>query len=132
MLKQKFIIDFAILTALVVGIQADALAVAGKVKKEAKFKVRIENISNSDGLATSDGSKYPFAVSPGIFVLTNKKTDFFKIGKKANGGLEAQAEDGNPEILAKKLVTRVGSINSGWRAFKGFIIANSNNHQIRR
>src|SRR5687767_1460474 len=109
MLKQKFIVTAAFLTALFVGLQTDGFAFAGKVKKQAKFKVRIENISNGEGLTAQDGSKYPFAVSPGLFAVTNGKTDFFKAGKKANAGLEAQAEDGNPEILAKKLLTKVGS-----------------------
>ena len=113
MLKQKFIVATAFLTALVLGVQATGLASLAKAKKQAKFKVRIENISNSEGLAAQDGSKYPFALSPGLFVVTERKTDFFKVGKKANKALEAQAEDGNPEILAKDLVTKIGSTNLG-------------------
>ncbi len=113
MLKQKFFIGFAVLAALVLGVQANAVAFGKKVKKEVKFKVRVENVAASDGLTAQDGSKYPFALSPGLFVVTNKKMDFFKVGKKASVGIEAQAEDGNPEVLAKSLLTKIGSVNMG-------------------
>jgi len=109
MLKQKFIIGFAVIAALVLGMQGSVFA----KKKTATFKVRIENISSSDGLATADGSKYPFALSPGMYVVTSEKMNFFKIGKKANNGLELQAEDGNPELLSKNLLTIVGSARMG-------------------
>lgn len=109
MLKQKFMIGLAVIAALVLGMPEGVFA----KKKTAVFKVRIENISNSEGLAAEDGSKYPFALSPGMFIVTNDKMNFFKAGKKANIGLEAQAEDGNPEILSKALLTEVGSTNMG-------------------
>lgn len=108
-MKQKFVIGFIALAVLVLGMQANVFA----RKKTATFKVRIENISSSDGLAAADGSKYPFALSPGMFVVTNDKTDFFKAGKKANEGLEAQAEDGNPEFLSKNLLMAIGSTRMG-------------------
>jgi hypothetical protein len=113
MLKQKFIVVTAFLLALAFGVQANSLAFDGKAEKQAKFKVRIENISNADGLAAENGSKYPFALSPGLFVVTNKKMDFFKVGKKADAGLEAQAEDGNPMVLSNNLLTKIGSLNMG-------------------
>src|SRR5215213_8543709 len=109
MLKQKFIIGLVAVAALVLGMQASVFA----KKKTAVFKVRIENVSTSDGLAAADGSKYTFALSPGIFVVTNDKINFFKAGKKASAGLEAQAEDGNPELLSKNLLTAVGSAKMG-------------------
>lgn len=111
MLKQKLIFAAAMILALMIGTQTDALAV-GK-KKEAKFKVRIENISGSEGLAAQDGSKYPFAVSPGLYAVSDKKMSFFKVGKKASPGLEAQAEDGNPAVLKDFLLTTIGSSNLG-------------------
>ena len=111
MLKQKFVVGFAFLMALVLGVQSNIFAFGEK--KTAKFKVRIENVSNSDGLMTTGGAKYPFALSPGMFVITNKKMDLFKVGKQAGEGLERQAEDGNPEVLAKSLLTKVGSVNMG-------------------
>lgn len=109
MLKQKFIIGFAVLTALVFGFQTTAFA----KKKTATFKVRIENISNADGLMTTDGAKYPFALSPGMFTVTEGGTSFFKVGKMAKNGLEEQAEDGNPAGLVKFWETKIGSINLG-------------------
>lgn len=109
MLKQKLMIGFIAFAALVLGMPQGIFA----KKKTAEFKVRIENISNPDGLAAQDGSKYPFAVSPGLYVVTDDKTNFFKVGKKAGAGLEAQAEDGNPEVLSKSLLTAIGSSNMG-------------------
>ena len=68
-----------------------------------KFTVRIENISSVDGQRASDGTKWPFALSPGMFVL-NDKSVLFTEGKPANAnGLEAQAEDGNPAGLISSL-----------------------------
>lgn len=113
MLKQKFTVAIAFLMALFLGVQTNGFASEAKAKKQAKFKVRIENVSNSEGLAAQDGSKYPFALSPGLFVVTERKMDFFKVGKKADRGLEAQAEDGNPEILAKNLLPKIGSAYLG-------------------
>ncbi|HMS40858.1 MAG TPA: spondin domain-containing protein [Pyrinomonadaceae bacterium] len=108
MLKQKFIIGLAVLTALVFGFQAEAFA----NKKSANFKVRIENVSNSEGLTTQGGAKYPFALSPGMFVVSKNKTNFFKVGEMAMNGLEEQAEDGNPEVLAKNFAgLNVGVFN---------------------
>ena len=108
-MKQKFVFGLIALAALFLGVPTSIYA----KKKSAAFKVRIENISNSDGLAAADGSRYPFALSPGMFVVTKDKTNFFKAGKKANNALEAQAEDGSPELLSKNLLTEVGSVNMG-------------------
>ncbi|CAN5554252.1 hypothetical protein BH10ACI1_BH10ACI1_28560 [soil metagenome] len=113
MLKQRFIVGLAVLMALVLGVQANSFAFGKKDKKEVKFKVRIENVSNSEGLLTTEGSKYPFALSPGLFTITKIKTNFFKVGKMAKNGLEEQAEDGNPTVLTKNLATKIGSINLG-------------------
>lgn len=111
MFKQKFIVGFAAFAVLILGISTESFAFAVKPKKEFKFKVRIENISASEGLVTTEGKKYPFALSPGMFVVNHKKQHFFKLGKNASVGLEAQAEDGNPEVLSKDLLTKVGSIH---------------------
>jgi hypothetical protein len=111
MFKQKFFAAFAVAAALVFSVQVNAFGFAGK--KEARFTVRIENVSPSGGLETAGGAKYPFALSPGLYVVTDRKMDFFKAGKAATAGLEAQAEDGNPEVLAKSLLTTVGSAFMG-------------------
>ncbi len=106
MLINKFAVGFALLLAFLIGSQGDVFA-AGK-KKEAKFKVRIENVSNSEGLTASDGTKYPFTLSPGLFFVSKDKNNFFKVGKKAFSGIENQAKDGNPAVLPKSLLTKVG------------------------
>lgn len=68
-----------------------------------KFTVRIENISSADGQTAADGNRWPFALSPGMFVL-NQKNPLFTEGKAAKtNGLEAQAEDGNPAGLVSSL-----------------------------
>lgn len=82
-------------------------------KESVMFKVHIENVSPAQGLAATDGTRYPFALSPGLFVVSKNGNDLFKSGKDASEGLERQAEDGNPEILAKSLLTSVGSANMG-------------------
>lgn len=113
MLKQKFITGIALAVLFVLGVQANSFAFAKKVRAQASFTVKIENISSVDGLIAQDGSKYPFAISPGVFIVTDKKMDLFKEGKKAGEALQSQAEEGNPELLAKEFLTRVGSINEG-------------------
>lgn len=74
-------------------------------KAATKFTVRVENISSADGQMASDGTKWPFALSPGLFVL-NDKNVLFTEGRPARpNGLEAQAEDGNPAGLVSSLET---------------------------
>ena len=70
---------------------------------ETKFAVRIENISSGDGQTASDGAKWPFALSPGLWVATDKDMTLLKEGQAASKGLEMQAEDGNPDGLVKML-----------------------------
>ena len=113
MSKQKFIAGVALIAALIVGLQANSFAYDQKGKKEVTFKVRVENIANKDGVTAQDGSKYPFALSPGLFIVTDKKMDLFRTGQKADAALESQAEDGNPGLFYKKFLTKVGSINLG-------------------
>ncbi len=113
MIAKRLFIGLAAAAVMFAGFQAVTTA-STKAKKTANFKVRIENIGSADGLATNDGSKYPFALSPGMFIVVNhKKQYFFDEGKRANLGLELQAEDGNPETLSKHLLTKVGSIYMG-------------------
>ena len=47
-------------------------------------------------MTASNGEKFPFALSPGMFVLSDKKAALFTEGKSARSGLEMQAEDGDP------------------------------------
>jgi len=113
MLKQKLIHGIAIIAILVCGTQTITFASAGNEKKKATFKVRVENISDKDGIAAQDGSKYPFALSPGFYALSKKKMDLFMEGKKASSAIELLAEDGNPAGLEKKFLTVLGDLNIG-------------------
>jgi hypothetical protein len=84
-----------------------AVATASRARRTAtatKFTVRVENISNSDGYAASNGTRWPFALSPGMFVLNSKKSMLFVEGKPASPGLQSQAEDGDPSGLISSLV----------------------------
>lgn len=112
MFRQKFAAAFALALAIVIGVQSNVLAF-GKVKNQKTFKVRIENISSPDGITTEGGAKYPFALSPGLFVVNHRKNYFFNEGGKADAALEAQAEDGSPDLLAKEYLTKVGGIFQG-------------------
>src|SRR5690242_980744 len=94
MFKHKFAAGVALALAVVIGVQANVLAF-GKVKNQKTFKVRIENVSSPDGVTTEGGAKYPFALSPGLFVVNHRKNYFFSEGERADAALEAQAEDGN-------------------------------------
>ncbi len=80
-------------------------AVATRKAGPAKFKVRVENISNPEGMSAANGVKFPFALSPGMFVLSEKNAALFAEGKPARkNGLEMQAEDGDPSGLVASLV----------------------------
>ena len=105
MRRSKFFIAAAILLAAAFGTQA-SFAFAFKSKKSlrtATFKVRIENVSTADGQTAKDGTRWPFALSPGLYFAGAKPVALFKEGRKASAGLESQAEDGNPSGLVKAL-----------------------------
>lgn len=99
----KYLSVIALALAFVLAPQAFANSAKAKKKASGKFTVKIENISNADGLMNPGGAKYPFALSPGMWAVNGKEASFFKVGKKADAGIEAQAEDGNPEVLMKML-----------------------------
>ena len=101
MLKRNFFLSLAALALLAV----PSLAQMSK-SKEVRFTVRIENISSADGQTAKDGAKWPFALSPGLFVLHEREVRLFREGNPAVNGLEAQAEDGNPGEIAKVLEAR--------------------------
>jgi len=69
-----------------------------------KFTIRIENITKPDAFTASNGVKWSLAFSPGTAIVHTVKAPVFTAGKKDRGkGLEAQAEDGDPSMLAKSL-----------------------------
>ena len=93
------------LALLLVGYLAQfTVAVATRKAGPTKFTVKVENISNPEGMTASNGVKFPFALSPGMFVLSTKNAPLFTEGKAARAnGLEMQAEDGDPSGLVKSL-----------------------------
>jgi hypothetical protein len=103
MKHRKLIIGLALLT---VGYLSQfTVAVATRKSELTKFTVRVENISSPEGMTASNGDKVPFALSPGMFVLSDKKAALFTEGKPArNNGLEMQAEDGDPSGFVASLV----------------------------
>src|SRR5689334_20596289 len=89
-----------------------AVATATRKIEPTKFTIRVENISNPEGMTASNGQKFPFALSPGMFVLNDKTAALFTEGKPARkNGLEMQAEDGDPSGLVASLVAMHHSSN---------------------
>lgn len=81
------------------------LAVANPTeKKQTKFTVRVENISVANSQTASDGTQFSFALSPGLWVLNEKKAGLFVEGQTASKALESQSEDGDPSGLAAWLM----------------------------
>ena len=106
--------EFAIALALLLTCYASQFTVATAARKvePIKFTVHVENISNPEGMTASNGQKFPFALSPGMFVLSDKSAALFTEGKPArNNGLEMQAEDGDPSGLVGSLVSMHHSSN---------------------
>jgi len=82
------------------------VAVATRKAAPTKFTIRVENISSPEGMTASNGVKFPFALSPGMFVLSTTNAPLFTEGKAGReNGLEMQAEDGDPSGLVKSLET---------------------------
>jgi hypothetical protein len=105
---QKQILTIGFILALVTACCVQSTVVeAARLRGKAeptRFKVRIENIASTEGQTASDGTKWPFAVSPGAWVLDSRSDLLFRPGKKAlPGSIEAQAEDGNPAMLVQSL-----------------------------
>jgi hypothetical protein len=110
MLRQKLSVA---LLALSLALAFASAASAKGSAKSVTFKVRVENISDKDGVLAQDGSRYTFALSPGFYILTTRGNKLFTVGKRAGRELESQAEDGNPDLFYKRFLTKVGSINLG-------------------
>ena len=83
-----------------------------------KFTLRVENITKPDAFTASTGVKWSLAFSPGTAVVHTDKAPIFTSGKKDRGqGLEAQAEDGDPSMLAKSL--------EGGKGIKSVVVYNT-------
>ena len=110
MKHRKLVIGLALLTACYFA--QLTVAVATRKTAATKFTIRVENISNPEGMTASNGQKFPFALSPGMFVLSEKNAALFTEGKAARkNGLEMQAEDGDPSGLVSSFVTMNHSSN---------------------
>jgi hypothetical protein len=110
MKRKKLAIGLALLS--VCYMSQFTVAVATRKVEPTKFTVRVENISNSAGTTASNGEKFPFALSPGMFVLSEKNAALFTEGKPARkNGLEMQAEDGDPSGLVASLLAMHHSSN---------------------
>jgi len=69
-----------------------------------QFTFRIENITKPDAFTASNAVTWSLGFSPGVALVHTEKAPIFSAGKKDRGkGLEAQAEDGDPSMLAKSL-----------------------------
>ena len=110
MKHRKLVIGLAFLAACY--LTQFTVAVATRKDQPIKFKVRVENISKADGMTASNGEKFPFALSPGMFVLSARSAPLFTEAKPARmNGLEMQAEDGDPTGLVGSLTTMHHSSN---------------------
>jgi len=73
------------------------------------FKLIIENVSTSTTLLTSDANTHPVPLAPGVFVVHSGTNPLFNVSSADFGmGLEAVAEDGNPEMLISELSKQTG------------------------
>ena len=85
-------------------IMSVAAVASGADNSATNFTVRIENITKPDAFKSSNRVKWSLGFSPGVVVIHTEKGPIFTAGKKDRGqGLEAQAEDGDPGMLAKSL-----------------------------
>ncbi len=100
------------LSALLAALPATVLA--APMTKGVSFTVRIENVSTATTLTSSKGETAPAPNSPGVWVVQTRPARLFKLGKPDLGwGLEAQAEDGNPAMLAEHCMHHEGVVASG-------------------
>ena len=70
-----------------------AVATATRKIEPTKFTVRVENISNPEGMTASNGQKFPFALSPGMFVLSDKTAALFSEEKPARKTKQTKEEE---------------------------------------
>lgn len=104
---------------IIIAIAACALTISAfanpkNKEQEVKFTVKVENVSSKDLQTASDGSKWPFALSPGFWAVHMEEVRFFNEGKPASpNGLEMQAEDGNPSGMVDFLMGHHSGMQHG-------------------
>ncbi|MGH9930054.1 MAG: spondin domain-containing protein [Pyrinomonadaceae bacterium] len=104
MKHRRLVINLALLAVVMTAQFAVATASRTRRAQATKFTVRVENVSNPEGMTASNGVKFPFAMSPGMYALNARNNALFTEGKPARNGLESQAEDGDPSGLVASLV----------------------------
>jgi hypothetical protein len=95
---------FLLSLALVAFLMSSSAFAQHDDKGGVKFTVRIENVSQEQ--TAKDGTKWPFALSPGLYVLHKREVRLFREGLPAVNGLEALAETGDPGEIVKVLDSR--------------------------
>ena len=104
MLKQIVGAALGLILAMQGSVPAQEAKTMGKTAGMTRFTVKIENIATPDGMKAKDGTKWSFAMSPGLCIVHTNNAPVFSAGKKDRGkGLERQAEEGNPAMLAESL-----------------------------
>ena len=99
--------DFGNLPAVSDVIQVTLMAMA-----PTEFTLRIENVSSSTTLQTSDGGNQAVPLAPGVWVVHSDAGPLFTSNQADYGdGMEALAEDGNPAALAAALDAESGLTN---------------------
>ncbi len=104
---------------LIIAIAACALTISTLAnpknkEQEVKFTVKVENVSSKEMQTASDGSKWPFALSPGFWAVHKEEVRFFNEGKPTGqNGLESQAEDGNPSGMVNFLMGHHSGMQHG-------------------
>jgi len=104
MKNRRLLISAVLLVVAMLGQFAVATATRNRTPRQTKFTVRVENISKPDSQTASNGTKFSFALSPGLWVLHEKKAGLFTEGSAASKGIESQAEDGDPSGLVGSLM----------------------------
>jgi hypothetical protein len=102
-------VDTRMIAVAVTALLSVAAVASANGDKATRFTVRVENTTKPDAFTASNGAKWSLAFSPGVAVVHAGKAPIFSEGKKdRRQGLEAQAEDGNPALLAKSLKGAIG------------------------
>lgn len=86
----------------------------GRHGEPVTFVVRVENVSTGTTLMLSNGGTAPAPHSPGVWTITRLFNPLFRVNHYDLGlGMEQQAEDGNPSMLAESMENRWGVTSSG-------------------
>jgi hypothetical protein len=102
------------LTTVILVASLAAVAQAAPAGGEISFTIRIENVSTGSTLRSASGMTAPAPNSPGAWVVQVKPGRLFATGQLQRGwGLEAQAEDGNPKMLAEHCMHHEGVRSAG-------------------